>query len=94
MLLQPVGSAFEREDPTAEWKPAEGFAAGGGDEVGWQGIGGAWSLQISGIFERYEDEEGDYFRYRRSDGAHCHLGLLGQDNLPRCLRCTRIYPEP
>ena len=60
LLLKPVGSAFEREDPTAEWKAAEGFEVGGGDEVGWQGIGGAWSLQISGIFDRSEDEEGDH----------------------------------
>lgn len=60
LLLQPVGSAFEREDGTSEWRVAEDFAVDGEDEVGRQSIGGAWSLEISGIFDRYEDEEGDH----------------------------------
>jgi hypothetical protein len=89
LLLKPVGSAFEREDPTAEWKAAEGFEVGGGDEVGWQGIGGAWSLQISGIFDRSEDEEGDHVFAAEGRTVRIAIWDFSDKQPAESSRCTR-----
>jgi hypothetical protein len=59
LLQQPVGAAFEREDGTAEWRAAEGLDLSDGDELETQFLGGAWHMDISGMFERSEEEEGD-----------------------------------
>jgi hypothetical protein len=59
LLDEPIGSAFERVDGTSEWMPAADYNAGNGDEIERQEIGGGWQIAISGIFDRYEEEEGD-----------------------------------
>lgn len=59
LLAEPIGSAFEREDGTAAWRVADGFDFGHDDAVEAQQLGGGWHIEISGAFDRYEEEEGD-----------------------------------
>jgi hypothetical protein len=59
LLLEPIGAAYERVDGTAEWQVAEGYAFGGDDEIETQPLGGGWQMEISGVFDRDEDDEGD-----------------------------------
>ncbi len=59
LLLEPIGAAYERVDGTAEWQVAEGYAFGGDDEIETQPLGGGWQIEISGVFDRDEDDEGD-----------------------------------
>ncbi len=59
LLSAPIGSAFEREDATAEWRAADDFQFGGSDAIEAQQLGGGWHIEISGLFERYEEDEGD-----------------------------------
>lgn len=59
LLMEPIGAAFEREDGTAEWKVAEGYDFGDDTEMQTQPIGGDWYIDIAGVFDQLEDEEGD-----------------------------------
>ena len=59
LLSEPIGSAFEREDGAAVWRPADGFHFGHGDEIEAHELGGGWHIEVSGIFDRHEEEEGD-----------------------------------
>jgi len=59
LLSAPIGSAFERDDATTAWRPAENFQFGGSDEIEAQQLGGGWHIEIAGLFERYEEDEGD-----------------------------------
>jgi hypothetical protein len=60
LLHRPVGSAFERDAETSEWRPAQDFSLQGGDEPEILCVGGGWSMEIPGNFDRHEEEDGDY----------------------------------
>ncbi|MFN8393889.1 MAG: DUF2185 domain-containing protein [Bacteroidia bacterium] len=59
VFMAPIGSAFEREHPEADWQAAEGFRMATG-ELEEQSIGGAWTLTIADTFDRHEEDEGDF----------------------------------
>ena len=57
LLLEPVGSAFERESPEGDWYAAEGFAADGESTI-IHDLGDGWSIELPGDFEVEEEEDG------------------------------------
>lgn len=57
LLLEPVGSAFEREGPDGDWYGAEGFNADG-EETIVHDLGDGWSIELAPDFDAEEEEDG------------------------------------